>query len=79
MTDHIHYLSCAPESYDSTTIYGVFDTWHGARDAVMNAEYVSTSAEIQEWVGSERRRTWEWSVFRKEWSDGYGADKEVRY
>ncbi|WIB25865.1 hypothetical protein [Curtobacterium sp. MCSS17_015] len=77
MSERVHYLSCAPESYDSTAIYGVFDTWPEARDAAMNAEYVSTSSEIQEWVGGELLRTWQrWG---NEWRTGYGDDDEVRY
>ena len=77
MSERIHYLSCAPESYDSTAIYGVFDTWPEARDAAMNATYVSTSAEIQEWAGSELVRTWERSGTG--WADSYGQGAELRY
>jgi hypothetical protein len=75
--ERVHYLSCAPESYDSTAIYGVFDTWPEARDAAMSADYVSVSAEVQEWVGGELRRTW--NRRGNEWVDGYEASAEVRY
>lgn len=75
----VHYLSCAPESYDSTAIYGVFDTWAEARDAAINAEYLSVSAEIQEWVGSDLIQTWSWKVYPKSFSNGWGADAEERF
>lgn len=77
--ERTHYLSCAPESYDSTAIYGVFDTWAEARDAAMNAEYLSVSAEIQEWAGRELLRTWGWKVYPKSWTTGWGDDSEERF
>lgn len=78
--ERTHYLSCAPESYDSTVIYGVFDSWYEARDAANDAEYVSTSAEIQEWQGATLIRTWQRAYgIGQGWIEGWEFHGERRF
>lgn len=59
-----HYLAIEEESYDKSTIYGIFDTFNDARDYLEAdaPDYpypVSGSAEIQEWNGSKHVNSWE--------------------
>ena len=63
-----HFLVITEESYDVSTVHGVYQTFEAARDdterrteadlTATDSEYISR-AVIQEWTGRTSGRTWE--------------------
>lgn len=60
-----HYLAINHESHDSSTVFGVFDTFNEARGhleaeaAVPNSYSSAHMATIEEWDGATPLREWE--------------------
>lgn len=64
-----HFLAIAEESYDRSTIFGIFDTFEAARDELerltnstdksRDNAYGADRATIQEWAGPKRVTEWE--------------------
>lgn len=60
-----HYLAIHHESYDASTVFGVFDDLVAAREhleaeaAKPGAYSTASMATIEVWDGSERITTWE--------------------
>lgn len=68
----MHYLAITHETYDSSTVFGVFDTIYAARDHIeavhadttSDLHYPARDAVIEEWDGSEQIATYE-----RDWSN----------
>lgn len=60
-----HFLAINHESYDTSTVFGVFDTFEAARDhleaeaAKPNSYSSANIADVEEWDASQHKATFE--------------------